>query len=49
MRRGGEYVVVARRVETVQGKESFVGYLAMTGEELVFPLDDIEHFEVVDA
>lgn len=47
VRRGGEQVVVARRMETVDRKESFVGYVPMTGEELAFPLDDIERFEVL--
>ncbi len=46
-RRGTEYVVVARRVTSVGGKETFVGFLPMTGEELVFALDDIDAFEVI--
>ena len=48
MRRGTEYIVVARRVATVSGSESVVGWLPMTGEELVFRLDDIDAFQVVD-
>lgn len=47
MRRGTEYVVMARRVGNVRGKESFVGFLPMTGEELVFALNDIDSFEVI--
>ena len=46
-RRGTEYVVVARRVEVVGGKETFVGFLPMTGEELSFALNDIDAFEVI--
>lgn len=47
MRRGTEYIVVARRL-TVQGsREAFVGRLPMTGEELTFILDDLEGFHVV--
>ena len=46
-RRGTEYVVVARRVSVMAGKEAFVGFLPMTGEELSFALSDIDDFEVV--
>ena len=46
-RRGTEYVVVARRVGAVSGKEIFIGFLPMTGEELVFALNDIDAFEVI--
>jgi hypothetical protein len=46
-RRGSEYVVIARRLAVVNRKESFVGFLPMTGEELVFALDDIDAFEVI--
>jgi hypothetical protein len=46
-RRGTEYVVVARRVAMIAGKESFIGYLPMTGEDLVFALDDIDAFDVI--
>ncbi len=49
MRRGTEYVVLARRVANVRGAESLVGFLPMTGEELVFALNDIESFEVIGA
>jgi hypothetical protein len=48
MRRGTEYIVVARRVATVGGSEAVVGWLPMTGEELVFRLADIDAFQVVD-
>jgi hypothetical protein len=46
-RRGTEYVVVARRVTMEDGKEVFIGFLPMTGEELVFVLNDIDAFEVI--
>jgi hypothetical protein len=46
-RRGTEYVVTARRVTTVDGREALIGHLPMTGEELTFRLDDIEHFQVI--
>lgn len=47
MRRGTEYIVTARQVTSRGQKEVFVGFLPMTGEELIFPLDDIDHFEVI--
>lgn len=46
-RRGTEYIVVARRVTTVGSHEAVIGWLPMTGEELVFRLDDIDAFQVV--
>ncbi len=46
-RRGGEEVLVARRMETVGRKEAFIGYMPMTGEEISVPLNEIEHFEVI--
>lgn len=47
MRRGVEFIVVAKRLASARGKEAFVGLLPMTGEEVVFPLDEVEHFVVV--
>lgn len=47
MRRGTEYVVVARRLLTSGGQESLIGYLPMTGEELRFELDELDEFQVV--
>lgn len=45
-RRGTEYIVVARRV--VGGRaDALVGFLPMTGEELTFPLGELDHFEVL--
>jgi hypothetical protein len=46
-RRGTEYVVVARQVTMKGGKEVFIGFLPMTGEELVFVLNDLDAFEVI--
>ncbi len=46
-RRGSEFVVVARRILT-SPKEALVGLLPMTGEEMVFPLDEIDAFQVVE-
>lgn len=48
-RRGNEYVVVATALTSARGREALAGYLAMTGDELVFVLDDIDHFEVLDS
>lgn len=47
-RRGNEYVVVASSMVTHRGREALSGYLAMTGEEMVFVLDDLEQFQVLD-
>ena len=47
-RRGTEYIVVARRITTVDRSEAVIGWLPMTGEELVFRLDEIDAFQVVD-
>ena len=49
LRRGTEYIVTARKVTSRGQKEVFVGWLPMTGEELVFPLNEIDHFEVIGA
>jgi hypothetical protein len=47
MRRGTEYIVVARRLLSTGGQEVLVGFLPMTGEELRFELDDLDEFQVV--
>jgi hypothetical protein len=47
-RRGTEYIVVAVRMETVGRQEALIGRLPMTGEELPFQLDEIDHFQVID-
>jgi hypothetical protein len=46
-RRGNEYVVVARRIGVRGKQETLVGILPMTGEEIVFPLNDVDGFQVV--
>lgn len=48
-RRGNEYVVVATALTSSRGRDALSGFLAMTGDELVFVLDDIDHFEVLDS
>ena len=47
-RRGTEYIVVARRLTNVGRQEALIGDLPMTGEELPFVLDEIDHFQVID-
>lgn len=47
VRRGTEYVVTARRIETRGAREALVGFLPMTGEELIFELGDLEAFQVL--
>ncbi|HYC32765.1 MAG TPA: hypothetical protein VEB59_10795 [Gemmatimonadales bacterium] len=46
-RRGTEYIVTAVRVTTHDRREALVGRLPMTGEELVFVLDDMDTFQVL--
>ena len=46
-RRGTEYIVTALRVTTHNRREALVGRLPMTGEELVFLLDDMDSFQVL--
>jgi uncharacterized protein with PhoU and TrkA domain len=46
-RRGTEYIVVARRLTVVDRHDAVIGWLPMTGEELVFRLNEIESFQVV--
>ena len=48
-RRGNEYVVVASALTTSRGREALSGYLAMTGEEMLFVLDDLDFFQVIDS
>ncbi len=47
-RRGSDYVVVASALTSARGRDALAGYLAMTGEELVFVLDDLDAFQVLD-
>ena len=46
-RRGTEYIVTAVGVTTDGTREALVGRLPMTGEELVFRLDEMDSFQVV--
>lgn len=46
-RRGTEYVIIALRV-TREPVEALVGLLPMTGEEMLFPLKEIDSFHIVD-
>lgn len=48
-RRGNEYVVVASAITSSRGRDALAGYLAMTGEELLFVLADLDHFQVLDS
>ncbi|MCL4866727.1 MAG: hypothetical protein KJZ47_12605 [Gemmatimonadales bacterium] len=47
MRRGTEYVVLARRMTSSGRHEALVGQLPITGEELVFLLHELEDFQVI--
>jgi hypothetical protein len=46
-RRGTEFIVTALRVTTAGRREALVGRLPMTGEELEFPLDEMDSFQVL--
>ena len=46
-RRGTEYIVTARRLTQQCGRDALVAHLPMTGEELVFKLDELDAFEPV--
>jgi uncharacterized protein with PhoU and TrkA domain len=48
-RRGNEHVVVARRVGQVGGRDTLTAILPMTGEELVFRLDEIDSFQILES
>jgi hypothetical protein len=47
-RRGNEYIVVASSMSQSRGRDALMGYLAMTGEEMMFVLADLDHFQVLD-
>jgi hypothetical protein len=47
MRRGTEYVVVALRFTTQGGRDALIGRLPMTGEEMLFLLEELDAFQVV--
>lgn len=46
-RRGTEYIVVARRIFHEGQRDALVGLLPMTGEELRFPLEELDEFHVL--
>jgi hypothetical protein len=46
-RRGSEFVVIARRMTWAGRHEALVGHLPATGEELTFPLHELEDFQVI--
>ncbi|HEV8357393.1 MAG TPA: hypothetical protein VGQ17_11575 [Gemmatimonadales bacterium] len=47
MRRGTEYIVIAKRLLHQGPREILVGYLPMTGEELRFELEELDEFQVL--
>jgi hypothetical protein len=47
-RRGNEYVVIAVEMKMSAGRDALSGFLPMTGEELLFVLDELEHFQVIE-
>lgn len=47
MRRGNEFVVVAARLATRDNRDAFVGRVPMTGEEIVFTLDEVESLTIL--
>jgi hypothetical protein len=48
-RRGNEFVVIATAIRQSGGREALAGYLPMTGEELLFVLNDVDHFQVLES
>jgi len=48
-RRGDEYVVIATGLTQARGRDALVGHLTMTGEDLVFVLDELDDFRVLDT
>lgn len=48
-RRGNEFVVIATAIRQSGGREALAGYLPMTGEELLFVLTDVDHFQVLES
>jgi hypothetical protein len=46
-RRGTEYVVVARRLESDGRRDTLVGVLPMTGEEMRFVLEEVDWFQAL--
>lgn len=48
VRRGSEFIVVARSLTSVKAHDAFVGRLPMTGEDMIFILDELDSFAIVD-
>lgn len=46
-RRGTEYVVIAVRMASRNNRDALVGRLPMTGEEMVFVLEELEDFQTL--
>jgi len=46
-RRGTEYVIVARRLESDGRRDTLIGVLPMTGEEMRFVLEDVDWFQAL--
>jgi hypothetical protein len=47
-RRGTEFVVLPRRLVPAQGREMLVAMHPTSGDELVFPLDELDAFSVLE-
>ena len=47
MRRGTEYIVLAKRLTHDGRQEALIGKLPMTGEELRFVLEELDEFHVL--
>lgn len=47
VRRGTEYVIVARRLENDGRRDTLVGVLPMTGEEMRFVLEEVDWFQAL--
>ena len=47
VRRGNEFVVVARRIVVRGKRETFIAVLPMTGDEIEFDLTEVDDFQVV--
>ena len=48
-RRGNEHIVVAMSLQQSRGREALSGLVAMTGEEILFALEDLDAFQVLDS
>jgi hypothetical protein len=48
-RRGNEFVVIATALRQSAGREALAGYLPMTGDEMLFVLNELDHFQVLDS